>query len=255
MSLVVAALSFPPIGQLVKWPQFLPGGFNKVALIVVLATILTLMLFFVAGSSKSLVPSGVQNLVESVVEFVTDGIILQTMGPEGMKYLWYLTSLFFFIFFCNIFEVIPVFQFPASARMAIPLMLAVITWVMYIVVGLKKHGLRYISASVKPPGVPFALLFLIVPIEFLSTFIVRPFSLAVRLFANMLAGHLLLVTFAVLAGTLIGSSIVFLKPVFVLPFAMDIAITGFEAFVAILQAFIFTILTAVYIGSSIHIEH
>jgi len=251
-----AALKFPPIGELVKWPAFggIPG-FNKVALICVLATFFTLLLFFMAGRNKSLVPNGVQNVVESVVEFITDGVILQTMGPEGMKYLWYLTSLFFFIFFCNIFEIIPFFQFPASARMAIPLILAVITWVMYIVVGLKKHGLSYISRSVKPPGVPFALLFLIIPIELLSTFIVRPFSLAVRLFANMLAGHLLLVTFAVLTGALLGSSIVFLKPVAILPFAMDIAITGFEAFVAILQAFIFTILTAVYVGSSIHIEH
>jgi F-type H+-transporting ATPase subunit a len=251
-----AALKFPPIGELVKWPAFGGiAGFNKVALITFLATFLTLLLFFLAGRTKSLVPTGVGNLVESVVEFITDGVILQTMGQEGMKYLWYLTSLFFFIFFCNIFEVIPIFQFPASARMAIPLLLAVITWVMYIVVGLKKHGLSYISKSVKPPGVPFALLFLIVPIELLSTFIVRPFSLAVRLFANMLAGHLLLVTFAVLTGALLGSSIVFLKPVAVLPLAMDIAITGFEAFVAILQAFIFTILTAVYLGSSIHIEH
>ena len=251
-----AALKFPPIGELVKWPAFGGfAGFNKVALITFLATFLTLLLFFLAGRTKSLVPTGVGNLVESVVEFITDGVILQTMGQEGMKYLWYLTSLFFFIFFCNIFEVIPIFQFPASARMAIPLLLAVITWVMYIVVGLKKHGLSYISKSVKPPGVPFALLFLIVPIELLSTFIVRPFSLAVRLFANMLAGHLLLVTFAVLTGALLGSSIVFLKPVAVLPLAMDIAITGFEAFVAILQAFIFTILTAVYIGSSMHPDH
>lgn len=252
---VVAALKFPPIGELVKWPSFLPAGFNKVGLICVAATVFTLALFFVAGSNKSLVPTGVQNLVESVVEFITDGVILQTMGQEGMKYLWYLTSLFFFIFFCNIFEIIPFIQFPASARMAVPLLLALITWVMYIAVGFKLHGFSYISKSVKPPGVPFALLFLIVPIELLSTFIVRPFSLAVRLFANMLAGHLLLVTFAVLTGALLGSSIVFLKPVAVLPLAMDIAITGFEAFVAILQAFIFTILTAVYLGSSIHVEH
>ena len=255
MTLVVAALKFPPIGELVKWPSFGPGGFNKVALICVFATFMTLLLFFIAGRRSALVPTGVQNLVESVIEFVTDGIILQTMGPEGMPYLWYLTSLFFFIFFCNVTEILPIVQFPASARMAIPLLLAIITWVMYIVVGLKRHGFSYISSSVKPPGVPFALLFLIVPIEFLSTFIVRPFSLAVRLFANMLAGHLLLVTFAVLTGALLGSSIIFMKPVAALPLAMDIAITGFEAFVAILQAFIFTILTAVYLGSSIHIEH
>jgi len=86
----VAALKFPPIDELVKWPAFKfgVGGFNKVALITVLATLLTLTLFFIAGRSKSLVPGGVQNLVESVIEFVTDGIILQTMGPEGMPYLW-----------------------------------------------------------------------------------------------------------------------------------------------------------------------
>jgi F-type H+-transporting ATPase subunit a len=253
---ILSALNFPPIGQLVKWPSFFGiYGFNKFALICILAAFLTLLLFFLAGRNQDGPPTGVQNLIESVIEFITDGIILQTMGEEGMKYLWYLTSLFFFIFFCNIFEIIPVIQFPASARMALPLLLAVITWVMYIVIGFKKHGGRYFVASIKPSGVPFALLFLIIPIEFLSTFIVRPFSLAVRLFANMLAGHLLLVTFAVLSGALITSSIVFLKPVFVLPFAMDIAITGFEAFVAVLQAFIFTILTAVYIGSSIHIEH
>lgn len=251
---LLAALKFPPIDELVKWPAFGPAGFNKVALITMLATFFTLLLFFLAGSQKALVPTGVQNFIESAVEFVTDGIILQTMGPEGLPYLWYLTSLFFFIFFCNIFEIIPFFQFPASARMAIPLMLAIITWFLYIGVGFKRHGLRYLG-TVKPPGVPFALLFLVVPIEILSTFIVRPFSLAVRLFANMLAGHLLLVTFAVLTGALLSSSIVFMKPIAILPFAMDIAITGFEAFVAILQAFVFTILTAVYLGSSIHIEH
>ncbi|MDQ6614542.1 MAG: F0F1 ATP synthase subunit A [Actinomycetota bacterium] len=250
-----AALKFPPIGELVKWPSFGPGGFNKVALICVVSAFLTLLLFFLAGRNKSLVPNAVGNVVESVVEFITDGIILQTMGQEGMKYLWYLTSLFFFIFFCNIFEVIPFVQFPASARMAIPLFLALITWFMFVVVGLKRHGFSYISKSVKPPGVPFLLLFLIVPIELLSTFVMRPFSLAVRLFANMLAGHLLLVTFGALTAALIGSSIVFAKPVGVLPLAMDVAITGFEAFVALLQAFIFTILTAVYLGSSINLEH
>jgi F-type H+-transporting ATPase subunit a len=252
---IVAALNFPPIGELVKWKPFAPGGFNKVALLAVLSMALTLLLFFLASRNKSLVPSGVANVVESVVEFITDSVILQTMGPEGMPYLWYLTSLFFFVFFCNLFEIIPLIQFPATSRMAIPLMLALITWVTYIVVGFKRHGWSYVSKSVKPPGVPFALLFLIVPIEFLSTFIVRPFSLAVRLFANMLAGHLLLVTFAVLTGALITSSLVWLKPIFVLPFAMNIALTGFEAFIAVLQAFIFTILTAVYIGSSMHIEH
>ena len=104
-----------------------------------------------------------------------------------------------------------------------------------------------------PPGVPWPLLFVVVPIEFLSTFIVRPFSLAVRLFANMLAGHILLVTFTVLCITLFSATLL----IIVLPFsfAMLVALTGFEIMVAFLQAYIFTILAAVYIGSSIHAEH
>ena len=104
-----------------------------------------------------------------------------------------------------------------------------------------------------PPGVPKALLPLVIPIELLSTFIVRPFSLAVRLFANMLAGHILLVTFSVLCITLFSASLL----VLVLPFsfAMLVGLTGFEIMVAFLQAYIFTILAAVYIGSSMHAEH
>ena len=111
--------------------------------------------------------------------------------------------MFCFIFVCNIFEVIPFIQFPANARMAIPLFLALIVWVIYIFMGFKHQGFGYLKNSLFPPGVPKALYILVTPIEFLSTFLVRPFSLAVRLFANMLAGHLLLVTFAVLTDALL----------------------------------------------------
>jgi F-type H+-transporting ATPase subunit a len=103
--------------------------------------------------------------------------------------------------------------------------------------------------------VPFALYFLVAPIEFVSTFIVRPFSLAIRLFANMLAGHLLLVTFAILTDALITADVVFLKVIFVLPFFMLVFLTAFEILVSVLQAYIFTILTAVYIGGARHPEH
>jgi F-type H+-transporting ATPase subunit a len=136
------------------------------------------------------------------------------------------------------------------------MMLALMVWVLYIFMGFKRQGFGYLKTSLFPPGVPKALYVLVTPIEFLSTFLVRPFSLAVRLFANMLAGHLLLVTFAVLTDTLLfHNSIVFLKPIAILPAAMDVAITGFEVLVAVLQAFIFTILTAVYLGGSMHPEH
>jgi F-type H+-transporting ATPase subunit a len=195
-----------------------------------------------------------QNVVESGVEFVRKDIILQTMGPEGMGWAPFLTTLFFFIFFGNIFEVIPGIQFPVNARMALPAFMAIMVWFIYNFVGIKTQGLGgYFKSVLVPPGVPKALLPLVALIEIISTFFVRPFSLAVRLFANMLAGHLLLVTFAVLSAALFTKSA--LAIILPLPFVMLVLLTGFEILVAVLQAFIFTILTAVYIGGAMHPEH
>jgi F-type H+-transporting ATPase subunit a len=253
---LLGALNFPQIGELVDWKHFWLPGLNKPALLMVAAAVIVLALFLVGGRKRALVPTGAQNLTESVFDFITDGIILQTIGEDGMVFLPYLTTLFMFILVSNLFEIIPIIQFPPMARMAMPMVLALITWVMFIVMGFKRQGLRYIKNSLFPPGVPKALYILVTPIELLSTFIVRPFSLAVRLFANMLAGHLLLVTFAVLTDTLLfHNSLVFFKPVAILPAAMDVAVTGFELLVAVLQAFIFTILTAVYLGGAMHPEH
>ncbi len=143
-------------------------------------------------------PAGLmQNTAESGVGFVRNQIIMQTMGVDGLYWLPYLTTMFFFIFFSNITEIIPAVQFPANARFAMPMVLALATWVFFIFIGIKRQGaFHYFKGALIPPGVPTALLILVVPIEFISTFLVRPFSLMVRLFANMLAGHLILVTFA-----------------------------------------------------------
>jgi F-type H+-transporting ATPase subunit a len=250
---LLADLKFPPIGEIVDWKPFFLG-LNKTGVIFLASMVLTLALFLLAGRKKALVPTGVQNVAESGVEFVRDSIIMQTMGPEGLSWLPYLTTLFFFILFANIFEVIPPILFPANSRMAMPAILALITWVLYNVVGIKNQGLGgYLKSSLFPPGVPKALYLLVTPIELLSTFIVRPFSLAVRIFANELAGHLLLVTFSVLTATLFTKSVlIVIMPV---SFAMLVAMTLFEILVAFLQAFIFTILTAVYIGGAMHPEH
>ena len=255
---MLAALKFPQIGELLEWKDILfkgsPFAVNKIVILTVAAAALTLIFFFVAGSKSALVPRGVQNLAESIVDFVRDGIIEQTMGHDGLKYLPFLTSMFCFIFFANIFEVIPFLQFPATARMAIPIFMALLVWVIYNVAGAKEQGVgHYIKSQVIPPGVPKALLPLVALIEFVSNFIVRPFSLAVRLFANELAGHLLLVTFATLSAALWTA-----KPLAVilpLPAVMLVLLTGFEVLVAVLQAFIFTILTAVYINAATHPEH
>ena len=249
-------LDFPGINHIVKFrPIFSLGGFsfNKVGLIVVIAAALTLVMFLMAGAKGDLVPTGLQNVVESGIDFVENGIILQAIGEGGLGWLPYLTSLFFFIFFMNISEIIPVLQMPAPARMAVPLVLSLLTWVIFIAVGLKHQGPGYFKAALFPPGVPKALYILVTPIELLSTFIVRPFSLAVRLFANELAGHILLVTFAVLTEALFRPK--WFAPISAVTFVAFIAFTAFEILVAVLQAYIFTILTAVYIGGAMHPEH
>ena len=226
---------------------------NKTALIYLAATAITGAIFILAGRPKeSLVPAGVQHVAESGIDFIEESVVMQTIGPEGRKFMPFLTTMFFFILFSNIFEVIPGIQFPANSRMAFPITLAIVVWVIYNVVGIRAQGLGgYLRNSLFPPGVPVALYVIVTPIELVSTFVVRPFSLAIRLWANMVAGHLLLVTFGVLTQVLWDSTYIGA----VVPFAMLVLMTGFEILVSVLQAFIFTILTAVYIGGSMHPAH
>lgn len=253
----VFALEFPPVSHLFEWPDILFSGtmyaVNKTALIYLAATAITGAIFILAGRPKeSLVPAGVQHVAESGIDFIEESVVMQTIGPEGRKFMPFLTTMFFFILFSNIFEVIPGIQFPANSRMAFPITLAIVVWVIYNVVGIRAQGLGgYLRNSLFPPGVPVALYIIVTPIELVSTFVVRPFSLAIRLWANMVAGHLLLVTFGVLTQVLWDSTYIGA----VAPFAMLVLMTGFEILVSVLQAFIFTILTAVYIGGSMHPAH
>lgn len=253
----VFALDFPPVTQLFDWPDFLFAGndwiaLNKTGLIYLVTLALTAVLFWAAARRRSLVPTGTQTVVEAGIDFIENNIVMQTIGPDGRRFMPFLTTIFFFVLFSNIFEVIPFIQFPANSRMAIPLLLALVVWAVYHVVGIRAQGfIQYFKSALFPPGVPTFLYVLVVPIELLQIILIRPLSLAIRLWANMVAGHLLLVTFAVLSAALWGTLYV---PA-VLPFAMLILLTAFEIFVSALQAFIFTILTAVYIGGSLHPEH
>jgi F-type H+-transporting ATPase subunit a len=178
------------------------------------------------------------------------------MGPAGLAWTPFLLTLFIFIYLSNVPGVIPFLQMPATARMGIPAALALIVWVVYNATGIRHQGpIGYFKSVLFPPGVPKALYVLITPIELISTFIVRPFSLAIRLFANMLAGHLLLVIFALLSEALFQARDRILIPIGVLPFAVLMFLTAFEVLVAFLQAYIFTTLTAVYINMASHAEH
>ncbi|MDC3402419.1 F0F1 ATP synthase subunit A [bacterium] len=245
-------LEFPPINEILRWQDIFPS-FNKIALIAVAATVISIGLFLLAARRDPMVaPTGVRNLAEVTIDFVEEGIVMQTLGKSGLKWTPFLLSLFMFIFLCNIPGVIPIIQMPATARIAIPLALALLVWVIYIGTGLKHQGLAYFGHLLWPPGVPVALKPLVGLIEFISTIIVTPFSLTVRLMANMLAGHILLVTFGLLTHALFTAetSQIFLVPMSILPFGMLIFLTAFEILVAFLQAYIFAILAAVYINNS-----
>jgi F-type H+-transporting ATPase subunit a len=253
---VILGLEFPSLSHLVNWPEFVGGdtfGLNKVILIYFAAIVITVLLFTM-GNKKQLVPTGAQNLAEMSIEFVEDQIVLPTMGTKGLRWTPYLISLFFFIFFCNIFEIVPFIQMPATARIAVPMFLALLTYIIFNAAGIREHGpIGYFKHSLFPPGVPWPLYILVVPIEFISTFLVRPFSLMVRLFANLLAGHILLVTFAVLTSALWAA-----KPSAILlplPFLAVVFFTAFEILVSFLQAYVFALLSGVYIDLATSHEH
>lgn len=251
---MIGALEFPPISHLLVWPDFLLEdtilGVNKTVLLTLVAALMVIGFFAAAGRRQALVPTGVQNAGEMAVEFIEREVVVSVMGPEARNWTPFLTSMFFFILFLNIFEIVPIIQFPATSRMAVPMFLALQTWVLMIVVGFRHQGFRFIPNTLFPPGVPGALKPLLAFIEVLSVFILRPFTLMVRLFANMMAGHMLLTTFYVLASALWVKSIGLV--VLPLPVFMAIFVTAFEILVAVLQAYIFTILTAVYVSESMH---
>jgi len=250
-------LKFPPINELIRWRDIF-SNFNKVGLIAVAAALIGILVFLIAGSKDPLkAPKGVRNLAETGVTFIENDIVMQTMGKDGLRWTPFLLSLFIFIYLCNLPGILPVLQMPATARMAIPLFLALTVWLVYNAVGLRHNGIKYLTLMAWPPGVPVAMRPLVGLIELLSNIVLRPFSLAVRLFANMLAGHMLLITFAFLTNALFFAETkqFVLKPMAILPFFMLVFLTAFEVLVGFLQAYIFTILTAVFINAAQHPEH
>src|SRR5262245_8857234 len=223
------ALEFPPINEVIRWKDLFPS-FNKVAIIACLASIIGITIYFLATRRDPLVaPTGARNVAESGIEFIEDQIVMQTIGEEGLSWTPFLLSIFIFVYLCNLPGIIPILQFPATARMALPLMLALIVWLTYNVVGFKHNGIGYLTGMLWPRNVPVAMRPLVGLIEFLSNIILRPFSLAVRLFANMLAGHMLLVTFALLTDAMIFARTqqFLIKPLTVLPFFMLLFLTAF----------------------------
>jgi F-type H+-transporting ATPase subunit a len=228
-------------------------GLNYIMILLLIAFSATILFFYAALRNPRVVPGKYQVLVESAVEFVRTQIVMQMIGPQGLPFLAFLSTLFFFIFFGNILEVVPGVNFPLNSRLAFPLVMAVVSWVLYNTVGVRKHGFfGYLKMVMFPPGVPVLMKGPLAFIEFFSVIIVRPITLTVRLTANMIAGHFLLAVFFL--GTIVfftGIPYIF----GVIPFALAVVLVGFEIFVSSLQAFIFAVLTASYLAGAMAEEH
>jgi F-type H+-transporting ATPase subunit a len=238
-------------------PLFGEGTFfTKPMLIVVLGSLAVALLFWLAARRAALVPAKGQFLGESVYGFVRDGIVGDTIGREGRKYVPYLVTLFCFIAVLNISGIIPVLQLPATSKIAFPLVLALISCVMFNYVGIRRHGfLGYFKAMLLPPGLPFLIYFLLVPLEFLSTVIIRPITLTLRLTLNMFAGHLVLLVCILGGEFLLTEKGGLLAVLSIVPFGFSIVLTFFEAFIQVLQAYVFVLLSALYIAGALADEH
>ncbi len=252
--IVLADTPFPPTVEDFYLPSIAPWGghdtwVTKITIMVWLSVAILILYFLLSYRDPKLVPTKKQWIAESIYGFVRNNIAVEMIGREGVRFAPYLATLFCFIFLNNLWSIIPFFQISPMSHIAFPIILALISWVMFIYLGFKKHGVGYLKHALVPPA-PWFILPILVPIEFFSNFIVRPFSLAVRLFANMFAGHMLLLVFT-LGGFAMIAHNPLLTPVSILSWLMTIALTFLDFAVIALQAYVFTVLTASYIQGSV----
>jgi F-type H+-transporting ATPase subunit a len=208
------------------------------------------------GVTKPMLMAVLCSIIEIGYEFVREQIGRPMLGKHTDQWLPLLIPLFFFIWIMNLMSVIPVLQFPVTSRIAYPAALALMIWLLFLGLGMKHQGvIGYFKNIMFPPGLPKGIYPLLAPIEFVSTIFVRPFTHAVRLFANMFAGHLLIALFSSAAYYFIIESPGLFSVVGVLGFVLTIVMTGFEMFIQGLQAYIFALLAAYYISTSLEAAH
>lgn len=237
-------------------PVFGNNEFTTKPILLVFLSVILISVFFIISSRKAaILPSKLQFAGESVYGFVRDGLAKEIIGHEYMKFVPLLFSLFTFILTNNIFGIVPLLQFPAMSHVAFPYVLAMFPFLVFHWVGIRHHGLfKYLKGIAFMPGVPKFAYILLTPIEIATYFITRPLTLSLRLFANMFAGHLLLLVF-IMGGDHLIRGVIGLKLVAPFSFVLAIVMTFFEFMVQCLQAYIFTLLTALYIGGALADEH
>ncbi len=237
-------------------PIFGDNPFTTKPIFLVFFSVILISVFFILASRKAaIVPSKLQFAGESVYGFVRNDLAKDVIGHEFMRFVPYLFTLFTFILVNNIFGIVPMLQFPTMSRVSFPYVLAIITFLVFHYVGIRKQGaLKYIKEIMFMPGVPKPAYILITPLELLTFFLVRPLTLSLRLFANMFAGHLLLLVF-ILGGEHLLQGVIGLKLISPFAFFIGIVLTFFEFMVQCLQAYIFTLLAALYIAGALADEH
>ena len=240
------------IKPLVAEPLFAIAGhpiyFTNQALLMVIVVAATSLFLTLAVKPNRLVPTRSQSMAEMSYEFVAN-MIHSATGEDGLKYFPFIFTLFMFVLFCNFFGMIP-WSFTVTSQIAVTFALAAFVILMVIVVGFMKHGLHFLTLFV--PKAPWYLLILLVPIEVIS-FLTRPISLSVRLFANMLAGHTMLAVFAGFVVAL-GSAGGIFAGLAIAPMLLIVAIMLLELLVAFLQAYVFAILTCIYLNEALHLH-
>jgi F-type H+-transporting ATPase subunit a len=253
-------IPFPPSVEDFYLPAIVPWGahesywFTKITFLVWITVAILIIFFLRAYRNPKLVPTKAQWLAESAYGFVRNNIVVDMLGAGGVRFAPYLTTLFLFILFNNVWGIVPGVQLSPNAHIAFPAFLAVISYVLFNYAGIKKFGFaKYMKNSLVPPA-PGFILPILIPIEFFSTFIVRPITLSLRLFANMFAGHMILLVFT-LGGFAMLNANALLAPVSVVSWLFTIALTFLEALVIVLQAYVFVVLTASYIQGALAEEH
>jgi F-type H+-transporting ATPase subunit a len=233
--------------ELQNWIPISLGGLdisiNKAVVFMWVVVSLAAVLMVMAGSARKLVPGKLQSLAEMMVDFIRS-MIMDTMGKDGMRFFPLIATLFLFILFSNLIGLIPG-TYTVTSQIIVTAVFSCMVYGLSLVIGFWIHGIKFLGILI-PPGTPGWLLPLMIPIELISQ-LARPISLAVRLFANMTAGHVML---AVLFSLTIGGGLL----IGWLPFAFTVAIYGLEFGIAFIQAYIFSILTCVYLGDAFHLH-
>jgi F-type H+-transporting ATPase subunit a len=233
------------------------SAYSTKPVFLVFLSIILISIFFIAASRKaSVVPGKLQFSGEMIYGFVRNNIGEEIIGHEFMRFVPFLFTLFSFVLVNNVFGIVPFLQFPAMSHVAFPYVLALFSFFIFHYVGVKKQGLgKYLKGIAFMPGVPKAVYILLTPIEIATFFLVRPLTLSLRLFANMFAGHLLLLVFITGGDYMLHDSHLFMKILSPFSFAMGIGMSFFELMVQCLQAYIITLLTALFIAGALADEH